>query len=102
AVAGGVEGTIPGVPSVALSRAYRPRRGDPPHWETAVRFGPDIIRRALSAGIPRDVLININFPDCAPADVKGIAVTTQGRNRQERLQIDRRQESRGNGYSWIA
>ena len=101
-VAGAVEGTILGIPSVALSQAYRSRSNQPPHWETAVRFGPDIIRRVLAAGIPRDVLINVNFPDCAPADVKGIAVTTQGRNRQERLQIDQRQDGRGNAYYWIA
>ena len=73
-VAGAVEGTILGIPSVALSQAYRSRSNQPPHWETAVRFGPDIIRRVLAAGIPRDVLINVNFPDCAPGDVKGIAI----------------------------
>src|SRR6184192_2453418 len=83
-VAGAVEGSILGIPSVALSQSYKSRSGQPPHWETAVRFGPDIIRRVLDAGIPRDVLINVNFPDCAPGDVKGVAVTTQGRNRQER------------------
>src|SRR5207248_4309191 len=70
--------------------------------ETAIRFGPDVIRRVRAAGIPRDVLINVNFPDCAPADVKGIAVTSQGRNRQDRLQIDARQDGRGNAYYWIA
>ena len=101
-VAGAVEGTILGIPSLALSQAYKSRSGRPPHWETAVRFGPDIIRRVLAAGIPRDVLINVNFPDCAPGEVKGIAVTTQGRNRQERLQIDARQDGRGNAYYWIA
>ena len=101
-VAGAVEGTILGIPSVALSQAYKSRSSQPPHWETAIRFAPDIIRRVLDAGIPRDVLININFPDCAPDEVKGIAVTTQGRNRQERLQIDARQDGRGNAYYWIA
>src|SRR6201988_383023 len=39
-VAGAVEGTILGIPSVALSQAYRSRSNQPPHWETAVRFGP--------------------------------------------------------------
>ena len=101
-VAGAVEGTILGIPSFALSQAYRARTGTPPHWDTAVKFAPDIINRVLQAGIPRDVLINVNFPDCAPSDVKGIAVTTQGRNRQERLQIDARQDGRGNAYYWIA
>ena len=101
-VAGAVEGTILGIPSFALSQAYRSRSGQPPHWSTAVRFAPDITRRVLEAGIPRDVLININFPDCAPESVTGIAVTAQGRNRQERLQIDARQDGRGNAYYWIA
>ena len=87
-VAGAVEGTILGIPSFALSQAYKSRSGEPPHWATAVRYGPDIVRRVLAEGIPRDVLINVNFPDCAPGDVRGIAVTTQGRNRQERLQIE--------------
>ena len=101
-VAGALEGTILGIPSFALSQAYKSRSGQPPHWATAIRFAPRIIRRVLEAGIPRDVLVNINFPDCAPADVKGIAVTAQGRNRQERLQIDARQDGRGNAYYWIA
>ncbi len=100
-VAGAVEGTILGIPSLALSQAYKSRSGNPPHWSTAIKFGPDIIRRVLAAGIPRDVLINMNFPDCTPGQVKGIAVTSQGRNRQERLQIDARKDGRGNAYYWI-
>jgi 5'-nucleotidase len=101
-VAGAVEGTILGIPSFALSQANRARTGTPPHWDTAIRFAPDIIKRVLAAGIPGDVLINVNFPDCRPSEVKGIAVTTQGRNRQDRLQIDARQDGRGNAYYWIA
>ena len=77
-VAGAVEGTILGIPSFALSQAYRSRSGQPPHWATAIRYAPRIIRCVLEAGIPRDVLVNINFPDCAPEEVMGIAVTTQG------------------------
>jgi len=88
-VAGAVEGTILGIPSVALSQAYRSRSNQPPHWETAVRFGPDIIRRVLAAGIPRDVLINVNFPDCAPADVKGIADRPAAGRPRQRLLLDR-------------
>jgi 5'-nucleotidase len=101
-VAGAVEGTILGIPSFALSQAYTSRSPQPPHWDTAIKFGPDIIRRVLETGIPRDVLININFPNCAPNDVKGIAVAGQGRNRTERLNIEARQDGRGNAYYWIA
>jgi len=101
-IAGAMEGTVLGIASLALSQAYKSRSGEPPHWETSLRFAPDIIRRVLAEGMPRDVLLNVNFPDCAPEAVKRIAVTTQGRRRQERLHIDKRQDGRGNPYYWIA
>jgi 5'-nucleotidase len=101
-VAGAVEATILGIPSLALSQAYMSRSKQTPHWDTAIEFAPDIIRRVLARGIPRDVLVNVNFPNCAPAEVKGIAVTAQGRRRQERLQIEAREDGRGNAYYWIA
>jgi 5'-nucleotidase len=101
-VAGAVEGTVIGVPSLALSQAYASRSGREPYWETSLHYAPDIIRRAVAKGIPRDVLINVNFPDCPPAEVKRIAVTAQGRRRQERLHIDQRRDGRGNPYYWIA
>ena len=101
-VAGAVEGTMIGVPSVALSQATSARTGRSPYWDTSLRFAPDIIKRVVDEGIPRDVLINVNFPDCPPDEVKGIAVTAQGRRRQERLQIDERKDGRGNPYYWIA
>ena len=56
----------------------------------------------IAEGIPRDVLININFPDCRPDEVKRIAVATQGRHRADRLHIDERKDGRGNPYYWIA
>jgi len=101
-VAGAVEGTMIGVPSFALSQAYASRSGRPPYWDTSLRHAPEIIRRVVAEGIPRDVLINVNFPDCPPDEVKGIAVTAQGRRRQERVQIDERKDGRGNPYYWIA
>jgi 5'-nucleotidase len=84
-----------------LSQAYNSRTNRPPHWQTGLRYAPDIIRRVIAQGMPRDVLLNINFPDCAPDDVNRIAVTAQGRRRQERLQIDQRHDGRGNPYYWI-
>ena len=77
-VAGALEGTILGIPSLALSQSYRGRSGTPPPWETARHHAPDIIRRVLAEGIPRDVLINVNFPDCGPGEVRRIAVTALG------------------------
>ena len=56
----------------------------------------------LKEGIPRDVLVNVNFPDCPPGAVKGIAVATQGKRDAQLLHIDARHDGRGNPYYWIA
>jgi 5'-nucleotidase len=101
-VAGAVEGTVLGVPSFALSQSFTSATRESPHWATALKFGPDLIRRILAEGIPRDVLINVNFPDCAPEHVKGIAVSAQGKRPQELLRIEPRYDGRGNPYYWIA
>ena len=101
-VAGAKEAAVLGIPSFALSQAYAAANRDRPFWETGIQHGPDIIRRVLATGIPRDVLVNINFPDCPPEEVKGIAVTSQGKRDQELLRIEARRDGRGNPYYWIA
>ena len=100
-VAGAMEGTMLGIPWLALSQAYSSRSGGKPYWETSLLFAPDIIRRVVAEGTRRDVLINVNFPDCPPEEVKRIVVTAQGRRGQERSQIDARQDGRGKPYYWI-
>jgi 5'-nucleotidase len=101
-VAGAKEATLLGIPSFALSQAFTSSSKHAPHWKTATQHGPDIIRKVLKEGIPRDVLVNINFPDCAPGAVKGISVTSQGKRDQQLLHIEPRHDGRGNPYYWIA
>jgi len=101
-VAGAIEGTVLGIPSFALSQAYAFTTKHHPYWDTAVKYAPDLIKRVLNAGMPRDVLINVNFPDCQPDQVAGVAVTVQGKRDQELLRIDARHDGRGNPYYWIA
>jgi 5'-nucleotidase len=62
-VAGAIEGTVLGIPSFSLSQAFSSGTKHMPFWDTAITFAPDLIRRVLDAGMPRDVLVNVNFPD---------------------------------------
>lgn len=101
-IAGAMEGTILGIPSVSMSQEYGIESRQRPHWATALRHGPEIIRNLLATGIPPATLVNVNFPDCPPDDVKGIAVTRQGARNLDLLRIDERRDGRGNPYYWIA
>ena len=100
-IAGALEGTILGIPSFALSQEFSIETRQNPHWDAALTFGPDVIRNVIKAGVPRDTVINVNFPACAAADVKGISVVRQGKRNQGFLRVDERRDGRGNPYFWI-
>jgi 5'-nucleotidase len=101
-VAGALEGTILGIPSLALSQAYGRRSSrESAFWSCAETHAPGLIKKILAEGIPPNVVINVNFPDCPAGEVKGVAVTVQGR-RGYTVKIDARADGRGNPYYWIA
>jgi 5'-nucleotidase len=101
-IAGAMEGTILGVPSIALSQAYGQVAGRKViHWDTAETYAPEVIRKILREGIPSDVLVNVNFPDCRPDEVRGLAVSVQGKRASELLRLDERVDGRGNPYFWL-
>jgi 5'-nucleotidase len=100
-IAGALEGTILGLPSFALSQEFTLETRQKPLWDTALAFGPDVIRSVIKLGVPRDTVINVNFPACMPEEVKGVVVTRQGKRNQGFLRVDERRDGRGNPYYWI-
>jgi 5'-nucleotidase len=100
-VAAAMQGMQMGVPSIAFSQAvgFRPGAGIP--WETAEAHGPGVLKRLLEVGWPKDVLINVNFPDRLAGDVAGIEVTAQGFRDEGIIHADHRTDLRGNGYYWL-
>lgn len=101
-VAGAIEGTILGVPSIALSQAYGPGGRDAVKWQCAEAHAARIVRKILELGVDRGSLVNVNFPDCEPDEVAGTSVVNQGVRDQELLRLDERRDGRGNPYYWIA
>jgi 5'/3'-nucleotidase len=100
-IAGAIEGTLLGIPSVALSLAVDYDRRGEIRWQTAMAHGPKLIRRLIEIGWPADVLMNVNFPDREPGDVAGIEVTVQGKRNQDYLRIVDRTDARGKPYYWL-
>jgi 5'-nucleotidase len=97
-IAGAFQGMTLGIPSIALSLARLNR--DRARWATPERHAPGIIRKLLETGWPKDVVININFPDKDPDAVAGVEVTRQGHRDDFKLFIEERQDLRGGKYYW--
>lgn len=100
-VAGAIEGVLLGVPSIAMSLVTGPMETGQPIWDTPMRHGANLVRKLLKAGWPEGVVLNVNFPDCEPNAVKGMAATTQGQRDPGLLRIEDRLDTRGKPYYWV-
>jgi 5'-nucleotidase len=101
-IAAAIEGTLLGIPSIALSQSYGGVEGrERPIWDAAERFGAEVVAKVLKTGIPKGVLVNVNFPACTASEVKGVAVTAQGRRDAELMRIEERRDGRNIPYYWL-
>ncbi len=97
-VAAAMEGATLGVPAIAFSQT---RNGDAPiDFTVAEYFLPDLIRGLHRISWKRDLLINVNFPACAPDEVSGVRVCRQGR-RDEQTGVIEGRDPGGRPYIWI-
>ena len=97
-VAAAMEGALLGIPSVALSQVYEDRHKV--KWATAKTWMPKVLKQLLSAGWPKGIFMNVNFPDRTAAKVTGIEVCRQGR-RKIGGELTRGVDPRGDEYFWI-
>ncbi len=98
-VAAAMEGTLLGVPSVAMSQVFL--SGHPVKWKTAEEHAPPLLKKLLKAGWPENVLININFPNVSAKAVTGAKACAQGFRTETDVVFDRRVDTRSNPYYWL-
>jgi 5'-nucleotidase len=97
-VAAAMEATLLDIPAIALSQDYRD--GEEIPWDTSEAFALEAIRRLLRQPWPTHTLFNINFPAVRYAEVKGYAVTHQGK-RAIADNLTEGVDPRGRPYYWI-
>ncbi|MGO4683936.1 5'/3'-nucleotidase SurE [Hyphomicrobium sp. 2TAF46] len=101
-VAAAMEGAILGIPSIALSLMMGFEEGSRRAiWDTPLAHAPSLIKKLLQEKWAPKSLININFPDANPDEIKGVAVTSQGVRDQALLDIDSRSDPWGTPYFWF-
>jgi len=98
-VAGAIEAMALGVPGIALSQMgfYEPGAT----FEAAETHAPGVIARLVEIGWPGDVVLNINFPNRAPAEIAEVEVTRQGFRDAHIRMAEKRTDLRGRDYYWV-
>ncbi len=96
-VAAALEGTLEGLPSLAVSMACFQNRD----FEFAGELALDIAEDAIKNKWPQNLLLNLNVPPCDPLKMGSLQWTRLSiRHYQE--QFSRRIDPHGNEYFWLA
>jgi 5'-nucleotidase len=95
-VSAAMEGTILGIPSIAVSLASKKRS----QFRDAAEFSLRVARKVLRHGLPKDTLLNINLPNIPKEEIRGVRVTRQGKRIYENSIVTKK-DPRGRKYYWI-
>lgn len=95
-VSAATEGTILGIPSIAVSLATY----GPADFRYAAKFTRRITRMVVERGLPQGTLLNINIPPVPEHRIRGVRVTRQGRAIWDD-RFDVRRDPANKQYYWL-
>jgi 5'-nucleotidase len=95
-VAAATEGRFLGLPAVAVSSCAF----DPQHLDAAAALAARLIHHLDAALFGSQIILNLNIPDRAAADIRGLRATRLG-NRHRSEPVIRAQDPRGRDVYWI-
>jgi 5'-nucleotidase len=96
-VSAATEGTILGIPSVAISLTTYEK----PDFTYAVKFARRLAVCLAKKGLPEGTLLNVNVPAVAESKVRGVLVTKQGKSKWEDV-FEVRRDPNNKEYYWLA
>jgi 5'-nucleotidase len=97
-VAAAMEGALLGIPSIAFSQICSDTRSV--RWATAEYWLPIVIKQLIKVDLPKNTLMNVNFPSVKANAVTGIEITRQGQ-RKIGGDLTLGNDPRGKQYYWI-
>jgi len=99
-VSAAMEGTILGIPSIAISLSRGNEQWIEGYESVVRRLAEEIAQEPVDETFPADTLLNINLPDRDPNDVRGIKVTSLGK-RMYKDPVVTDVDPHGKPYYWI-
>ena len=92
-----MEAAIDGIPAVGFSLSDFSFDAD---FEPAKVYIEQIVRNLLNNGIPRDALLNVNFPKLPLEEIKGMKICRQAAAKWVE-EFDERRYPNGKNYDWL-
>jgi 5'-nucleotidase len=95
-VSAAMEGTLLGVPAIAVSLVASEQFD----FQPAAAFTQQLAATVLRERLPPDTLLNVNVPGLPAEQIKGFALTRQGKRRYGDAIVEKT-DPRGKKYYWI-
>jgi 5'-nucleotidase len=95
-VSAATEGTILGIPSIAISLTTY---GDP-DFSYAAKFARKLVLLVAEKGLPTGTLLNVNVPSVPEAEIAGVLLTRQGKSTWDDT-FDVRRDPANREYFWL-
>lgn len=95
-VSAAIEGTMLGIPSLAVSKSGEEQE----EYGLAASFAASLVRVVLENGLPPDTLLNVNVPGREHGEIRGIKFTRQGRRKYDDA-IKETSDPWGRRHYWI-
>jgi len=95
-VSAAIEGTLIGIPSIAVSLVTRKDF----KFEAAAVFAKRLVEQVLEHGLPDNTLLNVNVPNLTEQEIKGVEITCQGKRIYGDAIVEK-VDPRGKKYYWI-
>ena len=92
-----VEGGIEGIPSIGFSNLSYDLEAD---FTESKKFSKVIAAQVLEHGLPKGIVLNVNFPDPQQGSIKGVKVCRQANAKWEE-EFDERQDPHRRKYYWL-
>jgi 5'-nucleotidase len=96
-VSAAMEGTIEGIPSIAISLASPTFR----EFQPSADFAVTLLERLTQHPLPQATLLNVNVPPVKAEEIAGVAIARQGLRRYIE-NFEKRLDPRGKSYYWLA
>ena len=96
-VSAATEGTVLGIPSIAVSLTTH----DQADFTYAAQFAARLAGRVVAEGLPSGTLLNVNVPAVPEDKIGGVRITRQGNSSWEDT-FDVRRDPAGREYFWLS
>jgi 5'-nucleotidase len=96
-VSAATEGTILGIPSMAISLTTFAN----PYYGYAAKLAGELAAAVHAYGLPESTLLSVNVPNVREKDIAGIRITRQGKSKFKEF-FDKRVDPKGGTYYWLA